>query len=132
MSQKPRPQFSKADRDAVVDLLEELPRIHVSHDGGYSFADRAHDFMAVFNGTSTADQGRRVLAQIAQICDPVSSIKDADSHGSLAWKGGMRRVMHELMLCMVTREPVRVERKEPNARPADSDSGTSADSSTGT
>lgn len=109
--------FKKADLDAVVDLLEQLPRIHATNEAGpngYSFADRASDFLAVFSGNSTPEQGRRVLAQIAQICDPITKISDADLPGTLAFKAGQRRVMHEIMLCMVAREPVRVERKEPN------------------
>lgn len=109
-----RRPFKDADLDSVVELLETLPRIHVTDGGPYTFAARAQDFMAVFNGHSTPEQGQRVLAQVAQICDPVSKIADADKPGTLAFKAGMRRVMAEIMLCMVTREPVRVERKSTN------------------
>lgn len=114
---KRRP-FREEDLDSVVDLLEALPRLHVSEDGAYTFRDRATDFMAVFNGDSTADQGRRVLAQIAQICDPTIRITDADKHGTLAFKSGQRRVMQEIMLCMVSREPVRVEKRTTDNEPS--------------
>jgi hypothetical protein len=93
--------------DAVLDLLEAMPRVSVSQDGSYTFQDRARDFIAVFGGT---EQGRRVLSQIHQICDPAPTERDADKPGVLAFKNGKRRVMAEIMLCMVTREPVDVER----------------------
>jgi hypothetical protein len=101
--------------DQVVELLSAMPRVRVSETGPYTFKDRAADFIAVFNGASSAEQGQRVLSQIAQICDPVPKEQDADRPGTLAYKTGMRRVMAEIMLCMAVKEPVKVEtQKESN------------------
>ena len=97
------------DTDPIVTLLESLPRVRVGRDG-YSHIDRASDFVAVFAGTSGPDQGRRVLSQIHQICDPAPLPMDADKPGTMAFKNGMRRVMTEIMLCMVARDPVTIER----------------------
>lgn len=98
--------------DAVVALLESLPRVRAGHDGPYTFNDRARDFLAVFGGNSAPDQGRRVLAQIHQICDPAPTHADADKPGTLAFKSGMRRVMAEIMLCMVAKEPITIQRSD--------------------
>jgi len=95
--------------DYVVSVMEQLPRIIVRDEGPYTPTDRARDFIAVFNGTSDAEQGRRVLSQISTICDPGVHLNDADKHGTLAMKSGMRRVFHEIMVCMVARQPVQVE-----------------------
>lgn len=105
-----RKPFRREDMDVVLDLLEQLPRIHVSVDGPYTFTDRASDFRALFGAD---ERGARVLAQIHQICDPAPRVADADRHGTLAFKAGMRRVMAEIMLCFVAREPVRVVKQEP-------------------
>ena len=107
---KPRRSVAKLDVDPLVDLLEALPRVIVRHEGTYTYKDRAADFMAVFNGQSSIEQGRRVLSQIQQICDPTPSIVDADKPGTLAFKAGERRGFYELMNCFVSREPPVVER----------------------
>lgn len=91
--------------DDLVELLESLPRVMVGRNG-YEEKDRAADFIATF----TTEQGRRVLAQIALICDPPSSINDADKNGTLSWKAGMRRVMNEIQRCFVIRAPITTER----------------------
>lgn len=111
---RPRRPFKREDRDAVIELLESLPRVHATVDGPYSFNDRAKDFRDVFGGNSTPEQGRRVLSQIHQMCDPMPDPKHIDSHGRLAYDTGRRRVMAEIMLCMVAREPVKVERSDTN------------------
>jgi hypothetical protein len=107
-----RRPFKRDDMDSVIELLEQMPRVRATPDGPYTFNDRAKDFRDVFNGQSTPEQGRRVLSQIHQICDPPPLMRDADNHGSLAAKMGMRRVMAEIMLCMVAREPVTAEKEE--------------------
>ena len=104
--------FRRNDVDALVQLLEELPRVTPSTEGPYTFVDRASDFIAVFNGASSAEQGRRVLSQIAQICDPAPKLSDADKPGTLAAKMGMRRVLAEIQLCFVAKEPMRVETRD--------------------
>lgn len=96
--------------DAVVALLEQMPRVRATETGPYTYADRARDFLAVFGGTSTPEQGRCVLSQIHQICDPAPARANADKPGTLAFNEGMRRVMSELMLCMVAKPPVTIER----------------------
>lgn len=95
--------------DQVIEVLSAMPRVRANENGPYTFQDRASDFIAVFNGASSAQQGQRVLSQIAQICDPAPQMADADRHGTLAYKTGMRRVMTEIMLCMAVKEPVKVE-----------------------
>jgi hypothetical protein len=101
---------SRPDIDPVVSLLEALPRVMPSHDGPYTYKDRARDFLAVFGGSSDAEQGRRVLAQIHQICDPAPLPRNADKPGTLAFQDGMRRVMREIMLCMVAKDPMTIQR----------------------
>lgn len=98
-----------SDLDAVVALLEALPRVLVRDEGPYTAQDRANDFRSVFSGSSSADQGQRVLSQIAQICDPSPRRDDADHPGRLAFDLGKRRVMAEIMLCMVARPTVTIE-----------------------
>lgn len=109
MTKKVKRQFYFEGTDELVAFLESLPRVAVSYEGAYTYKDRAHDFLSVFGGNSTREQGMRVLAQISQICDPVPRFDDADKPGTLAMKAGMRRVMHEIMLCMVNKEQVKVE-----------------------
>lgn len=98
--------------DQVIELLSTMPRVRASHEGPYTFEDRARDFIAVFSGNSSAEQGQRVLSQISTICDPVPRRESADKPGTLAFEAGMRRVMAEIMLCMAVKEPVKVETKE--------------------
>ena len=91
--------------DDLIELLESLPRIQAGHDG-YEEKDRAADFIATFG----SETGRRVLSQIAAICDPPNLPVDADKPGTLAFKAGMRRVMNEIQRCFVIRSPMTVER----------------------
>lgn len=95
--------------DEVLKFLQALPQIRVMPEGPYTETDRARDFLAVFSGTSTPDQGARVLSQIHQICDPAPNFPDANNHGALAWKAGMRRVFVEIMRCMVVRQELTKE-----------------------
>lgn len=112
-SEKKAPRVTKAKpehngwqkTDDVIELLESLPRVQVGRDG-YEEKDRAADFIATFN----TEQGRRVLAQIALICDPASLLADADKPGTLAFKAGMRRVINEIQRCFVIRAPITMER----------------------
>lgn len=98
----------KFKTDPVVELLESMPRIRASHEGAYTFKDRANDFISLFS----TDQGKRVLTQISSICDPVPRSEDADKPGTLAYKAGMRRVMTEIMLCMAVKEPIVAESEQ--------------------
>ena len=108
-----RNKFSASHKDAVLDLLQELSihQVHVTYDGDYTYKDRASDFMAVFNGTSTQEQGRRVLLQILQMCDRPADLRDAEHMGTMAFKNGMRRVGDEIKLCFVPKERVTVEKQ---------------------
>ncbi len=96
--------------DEILDILESLPRVVAREEGPYTFDDRARDFLAVFSGASTAEQGQRVLSQLHQICDPQARLDEADKPGTLAFKSGMRRVFNELMLCFVVRTPLKIEK----------------------
>ena len=90
----------------LLELLESLPQVRVGRNG-YGEQDRAADFIAVFAGS---DRGRRVLSQIAVMCDPPPTLADADKPGTLAFKTGMRRVMAEIQRCFVVMDPISVER----------------------
>ena len=91
-------------KEELIELLEALPRVAVGD--GYSEKDRAGDFMLVF-GT---EPGRRVLAQIATICQPITRDSELNSLGVLAAKEGKRQVLTEIQRCFLVKEPVRIER----------------------
>lgn len=91
--------------DDLIEMLESLPRIRVGQDG-YEEKDRAQDFISTFS----TESGRRVLSQIASICDPSPRLDDADRHGTLAMKAGMRFVMTQIQRCFVIRAPITTER----------------------
>lgn len=65
--------------------------------------------MAVFS----TEQGRRVLDQIVQICDPASIPSDADKPGTLAFKAGQRRVLNEIQRCFVIKASAEKEAGPP-------------------
>ena len=90
------------NKDHLLELLESLSPVQIGDD--YTEENRARDFIAVFSSSSDGEQGRRVLSQIASICDPKINPGDADKHGTLAFKMGMRRVMQQIQLCFVIRE----------------------------
>lgn len=93
--------------DDLVDFLESLPRVQVGRDG-YEEKDRAADFITAFS----SEAGRRVLAQIALICDPPALLGDADRPGVLAMKAGMRLVMNHIQRCFVVRAPIVPETRQ--------------------
>lgn len=81
-------------------LYEALPAVRANKDGPYTFDDERRDFWAVFN----TEAGRRVLARIAQVCDPMPiSPRDASDPGLMAFMAGQRWVMHEINRCMAGR-----------------------------
>lgn len=86
-----------------------LPRLIARDAGPYTYVDRSRDFINVFS----TEAGQRVLSQVASICDPEISPMDADKHGTLAFKAGKRRVMHEIMACMIVKQPVVQETRDP-------------------
>lgn len=90
--------------DEVIELLESLPRVWIGRDG-YSERDRSADFIATF----TTPAGRRVLSQIATLCDTPATIADADKPGTLAFKAGMRRILNDIQRFFVVREPITTE-----------------------
>jgi hypothetical protein len=59
--------------------------------------DRARDFIAVFNGESTREQGQRVFMQIEIWCSPAPSRDHADRPGILAFKEGRRSILKEIL-----------------------------------
>lgn len=72
----------------LVEFFDRLPRAALGE--GYTKADRAHDFIQVFN---TSDAGQRVLTQILDFCRPFDPPAHADSHGRLAYNAGRRYVL---------------------------------------
>ncbi len=105
MSRGRRAKFLRSDD--VVELLESLPSVGLGE--AYTEQERATDFLAVFSGQSTPEQGRRVLSQIAAVCDPPSFPENADKPGTLAYQDGMRRVMQVIMRMMTIRKEVVIE-----------------------
>jgi hypothetical protein len=95
-------------------LFEALGPVAASDDGPYTFLDEQRDFLAVFNGNSTPEQGRRVLSIIASVCEgPAVSIHEVSDHAKLAWRYATRSVMHEITLRMAGRRgPVKVEQQQ--------------------
>lgn len=77
-----------------------MPAIKATPGGPYTFEDEQRDFWAVF-GT---DAGRRVLARIAAICDPVPlGPQQASDTGQITFQAGMRWVMHQINLSFAGR-----------------------------
>jgi len=81
----------------VLDLFERLPQVRLGSE--YTETDRAQDFLRVF----TTDEGKRVLAQINDFCNPHASPSDSDKPGRLAFKEGQRWVLGEIMRCFISR-----------------------------
>lgn len=96
------PKF-KRDTD-VIELLEVLPRVGIGIDG-YTEEARSGDFLAVFNGASTAEQGRRVLSQLSTHYNPLSRLENADKPGVLAYHEGLRGAFNYILRCMTVRVP---------------------------
>lgn len=80
------PLFS-SDRE-LVEFFKRLPRAELGE--GYTKADRARDFIQVFN---TSDAGQRVLTQILDFCRPFDSQANAEKPGLLAFNAGRRYVL---------------------------------------
>ena len=59
--------------------------------------DRARDFIAVFNGESSREQGQRVFMQIEMWCSPAPSRDHAERPGLLAFKEGRRSILKEIL-----------------------------------
>lgn len=59
--------------------------------------DRARDFIAVFNGESSREQGQRVFMQLEMWCSPAPSPAHADQPGLLAFKEGRRSILREIL-----------------------------------
>ena len=60
--------------------------------------DRARDFIAVFNGESTREQGQRVFVQMELWCSPIPQMQHADQPGTLAFKEGRRSILREILM----------------------------------
>lgn len=98
---------SQQSLDDIRALFEALGPIQASEDGPYTFLDEQRDFLAVFNGDSTAEQGRRVLSIIASICEgPPVSIHEVSDHARLAWRYATRSVMQDITLRMAGRRGI--------------------------
>jgi hypothetical protein len=59
--------------------------------------DRARDFIAVFMGESTREQGQRVFLQLEAWCSPAPHFAHADQPGVLAFKEGRRSILKEIL-----------------------------------
>lgn len=106
MSRKPKRPAWKQLRNAS-ELFDELASLRLPED--YNEQDRARDFLAVFNGESDAEQGRRVLSMINNYCNTRPSENLSDS--VRAFRDGRRDVPEFIIRCMVPRDPVSVERE---------------------
>lgn len=73
----------------LQDFEDCLPSVRVGR--GYSHMQRYQDFRAVFFGHSTPHQGRRVYAQVIDLCEArVPSESDVHDHAMLAFHAGQR------------------------------------------
>jgi hypothetical protein len=59
--------------------------------------DRARDFIAVFNGESSREQGQRVFMQMEIWCSPAPNAAHAERPGYLAYKEGRRSILKEIL-----------------------------------
>lgn len=105
---------SQQSLDDIRALFEALGAVEASEEGPYTFADEQRDFLSVFNGDSTPEQGRRVLSIIVAICEgPPVSIHDVSDHARLAWRYATRSVMHEITLRLAGRRGiVKIEQQQ--------------------
>ena len=86
---KSTPQSPLFDSDQeLLEFIGRLPRSGLGE--GYGKAERARDFIQVFN---TSDSGQRVLSQILDFCRPFDGERDADKPGLLAFNSGRRYVL---------------------------------------
>ena len=71
-------------------FYESLRPVRATQSGSYTFDDRFRDFRAVFFGD---DRGRRVLAQIIDLCEGLPiTLKQMESHPYLASRAGQREI----------------------------------------
>lgn len=74
--------------DDITAFIEALRPVKVGRNG-YSRIDRYRDFKATFS----TESGKRVLAQIIDLCEgPVPTESDIENHAKLAGRAMMRRV----------------------------------------
>ena len=102
---KPYSQFSNLEEIAAV--YDAMPRVRVGVND-YSRQNRAQDFLSVFNGS---EQGRRVLSQISDYCNP--SPAQQQQLGPLAFNDGKRSVFGWIGVCMTTVSAPTVIREKP-------------------
>jgi hypothetical protein len=78
-----------AEASAIRALVEAIRFVKVGR-GNYTKTDRFRDFSRVFYGT---DEGKRVLAQIMDLCEgPVTLETELPNHALLAGRAMSRRV----------------------------------------
>lgn len=76
-----------SDVEEVAAFVAALRPVRVSVEGPYTPLDRYRDFHAVF----ADERGRRVLAQIVDLCEGrPRSIEDVGDHARMAFRDGMR------------------------------------------
>ncbi len=86
-------------------MFDELAALRFP--SSYTSQDMAKDFIDVFNGESTVEQGRRVFSMINNHCSPRS--KDNLSHDTRAFRDGMRSVPEFITRSMVVRQDVEIQ-----------------------
>ncbi len=89
--------------------METLPRVGIGING-YAEEARSSDFLAVFNGESNAEQGRRVLSQLSTHFNPYSRLENADRPGVLAYNEGLRGAFQYILRCMTIRQAPVIQR----------------------
>lgn len=104
------PQKPFSNLDEVYEVFEAMSRVR--EPSSYLDADRARDFMAVFNGESTAVQGLRVLSHISNHCNPYP--REGLSADQRSFNDGRRSVLHWINRCMTVRGDVKVENRPPD------------------
>ena len=69
----------------------------------------AKDFIDVFNGESTVEQGRRVFSMINNHCSPRPA--ENLSHDTRAFRDGMRSIPEFITRSMVVRPDIEIQNK---------------------
>lgn len=82
--------------EEMLAFLATLPRVNKD-----DYVQRAQDFIAVFAGSSTKEQGERVLSHIQLFCNATATPADADKPGTLAFKAGQSWVLAQIMRAFV-------------------------------
>lgn len=81
------------DDSEIARLVEALRPVKVTAEGGYTPLDRYRDFNAFFS----TDGGKRVLAQIADLCDKPVRAHEAGDHAKLVWSAARREVGMQIL-----------------------------------